>query len=57
MSAEGDDMIFVMNDDDEALFPADDIVQKLPQTRTVGGSAWRSNQLKFHYNLNKWDLK
>ena len=31
VSAEGDDMIFVLNDDDEALFPADDIVQKLPQ--------------------------
>ena len=28
VSAEGDDMIFVLNDDDEALFPADDIVQK-----------------------------
>ena len=37
VSAEGDDMIFVLNDDDEALFPADDIVQKLPQPRTVGG--------------------
>ena len=55
VSAEGDGMIFVLNDDDEALFPADDIVQNLPQPRTVGGSAWRSNQLKFHYNL--WDLR
>ena len=25
-SAEGDDMIFVLNDDDQALFPADDFV-------------------------------
>ena len=56
LSAEGDDKIFVLNDDDEALFPADDIVQKLPQPRTVGGSARRSNQLKFHYNWNKRDL-
>ena len=57
VSAEGDDMIFVLNADDEAVFPADDIMQKLPQPRTVGGSARRSNQLKFHYKLNKWDLK
>ena len=52
VSAEGDDMILFLNDDDEAMFPADAIVQKLPQPRTVVGSARRSNQLKFHYNLN-----
>ena len=35
VTAEGDDMIFVLNDDDQALFPADDTVQKLLQPRTV----------------------
>ena len=53
VSAEGDDMIFVLNDGEEALFPADDIVQKLQKPRTVGGSARRSNQLRVSLQLEQ----
>ena len=36
VSTEGDDIIFVLNGDDEALFPVDDVVQKLPQPSSWG---------------------
>ena len=45
--------IFMPNDDDETLFPATDLLYKLPQPKVVGGSSRRSAQLRFNCNSSK----
>lgn len=50
------DTVFVINDKDEAYFIKEDIVQKLPEPVTVGGSARRSNQLKFPCDLKSYNI-
>jgi hypothetical protein len=51
------DIIFIPNPDDSASFPKKDILSKLPQPKSIGGSARRSCQLMFKCDLSKWDLK
>ena len=48
---------FVPNPADEACFPAEDIVRKLPQPVIAGGSRRRSGHLVFKCNLDKWHVK
>ena len=48
---------FVLNPEDEASFPRDDIVKKLSTPTRVGGTSRHSNQIKFPCNLDKWDLE
>ena len=48
---------FVPNTDHEACFTQDDIVHKLPQPRSAGGSLRRSGHLVFKCDLDKWHLK
>ena len=54
---DSEDVIFVPNTDDEASFPKNDGVHKLPQPKIVGGSARCSAQLVFQCDLIKWHIK
>ena len=54
---DSEDTTFVPNTDDEACFTEEDIVYKLPQPKSVGGSRRRSGHLVFKCNLDKWNLK
>ena len=44
---------FILNSEDEASFPRDDIVKKLSTPTRVGGTSRRSNQSKFPCNLDQ----
>ena len=48
---------FVIDQDDEASFPRQDVVQKLPTPTSLSGSLRKSMQLVFPCNLSKWNLK
>ncbi len=51
-----EDCSFIPNEKDPAFFTKEDIIHKLPQPKSVGGSARRSFQLVFHCNLKKWNI-
>lgn len=51
------DWVFIPNSNDEASFPKEDVVCKLPQPKPVGGSTRRSSQLVFQCDLSGWQLK
>ncbi|XP_064595954.1 uncharacterized protein LOC135462656 [Liolophura sinensis] len=48
---------FVIDLDDEASFPREDCVKKLPTPTSLTGSLRKSNQLVFPCDLSKWELK
>jgi len=54
---DSEETTFVPNPADEACFPEEDIVYKLPQPRSAGGSRRRNGHLVFKCNLDKWHLK
>jgi len=53
---DSEDTTFVPNSADEACFTEEDIVYKLPQPKSVGGSRRRSGHLVFKCKLDKWHL-
>ena len=48
--------VFITNQNDEASFPRDDVIHKLPKPTILGGSARRKCQITFNCNLEKWKL-
>ncbi|ESO87566.1 hypothetical protein LOTGIDRAFT_166446 [Lottia gigantea] len=48
---------FVLNADDEAIIPREDVVHKLPTPKVVGGIARKAAQFVFPSNRTRWDLK
>lgn len=54
---DSEETTFVPNPDDEACFPVEDIVYKLPQPKSAGGSRRRSGHLVFKCKMDKWHLK
>ena len=46
----------IVNEKDAASFAPDDTVLILPAPVAVGGSERRSNQLRFNFDLNKFEL-
>ena len=56
-SSYGGKPAFVIDQDDEASFPRQDVVQKLPTPTSLSGSLRKSLQLVFPCNLSKWELK
>lgn len=54
---DSEEATFVPNPDDEAFFPEEDIVYKLPQPKSAGGSSRRSGHLVFKCSLDKWRIK
>ena len=51
-----EEQTFNANEKDAASFSPDDIVPILPAPVAVGGSAKRSNQLRFNFDFSKLDL-
>ena len=47
---------FVVNEDDEYSFAASDILMKLPNPLTVGGSLRKNHHLKFSFDFKMWNL-
>ena len=47
---------FIVNEDDEYSFAASDILMKLPNPETVGGSSRKNHHLKFSFDFKMWDL-
>lgn len=56
--ADSEETTFIPDPTDEVYyFPEEDIVYKLPQPKSAGGSRRRSGHLVFKCNLEKWHLK
>ena len=54
---EDKELTFVVNEEDDASFDSDDIVQILPAPAVVvDGSEKRNNQLRFNVDLSRLDL-
>ena len=53
---DSEEISFVPNVVDPAYFSKEDIICKLPQPKTTGGSARRSCQLIFRCKLDKWHI-
>jgi len=54
---DSEETTFVPNPADEAFLPEEDIVYKLPQLRSAGGSCRLSGHIIFKCNSVKWHLK
>ena len=53
---DSEEMSFIVNEKDEASFSANDVVCKLPRPILVGGTARRSNNVRFSCDLKKWKV-
>lgn len=51
-----DNMVFILDENDDASFLKEDIVCKLPTPKIVGGSKRRANYLQFRRDLAEWNL-
>ncbi|CAK6961691.1 uncharacterized protein LOC119495270 isoform X3 [Scomber scombrus] len=48
---------FTFKEKDEAVIPREDVVKKLPQPFSVGGTSGRKRQLVFSCNLKQWNIE